>query len=281
MAGAARQPAPSGAWRPLLLGWAAALATGAVGIAIAVGLWYLAAWGIGRYFPPPPAVLNDAVANLLGSQYLRGLGLPPGGYLPHLLHTTAEVLIGVAIGVGLGVMSGLASARWLMVEQIVDPITAIFGTVPILVAAPFFIIWFGLLSLTQIILVAFYTTMVIHVYALRAVRNVDVKYLEYATTLGADARTTFARVVLPAIVPELFGGIRVAFGASWGLAAIAELLGAEFGVGRVIVSLAAVYDVTGMMAVVLLLGVIALLLDGLIVLLKAGLTRWAATGHPA
>ncbi|MEM7024367.1 MAG: ABC transporter permease subunit [Pseudomonadota bacterium] len=250
----------------------------ALGIAGAIGLWYLASWAIGRYMPPPQAVLWNAADNLLGSRYFEGLGLPAGGYLPHLLDTTVTVIIGVAIGVVVGCLSGLLSARWRVADQITDPIISTFGTVPILVAAPFFLIWFGLIASAQVILVAFYTTVIMHIYSIQAIRNVHPRYVEYARTLGADARTIFSRVVLPAAVPEIFGGLRVAFAASWGLAAIAELLGARYGVGYAILTFESVYDLTSVMTIIVLLGLIALVMDGLIGLARSYLTRWAATG---
>ena len=233
---------------------------------------------MGRYFPTPLAVLDNVLGNFAGSRYLRSLGLLEGGYLPHILYTARTVLIGVFIGFVLGLVSGFASWRWWFVDDAIDPIISIFGTLPIIVAAPFFLIWFGLVASAQIILVAFYTFMILHVFVLRAARNVDIKYVESARTLGASDAVIFRRVILPAALPEIFGGIRVAFASAWGLACVAELLGAQFGVGRVIVSLAAVYDVVGMMALVVLLGLLAVFLDGFIVLLRAYLTRWAQTG---
>ena len=253
------------------------VATVLAGLIIAIALWEILAGIMGRYFPPPLAVFVNAVDNFAGSRYLRGLGLPQGGYLPHILYTTRTVVVGGLIGFALGTMSGMGAWRWKVVNQIVDPITTIFGTLPILVAAPFFLLWFGLVPAAQIILVAFYTFMILHVFVLRAARNVDVKYLESARTLGAGDGYIFRKVVLPAALPEIFGGIRIAFASAWGLACIAELLGARFGVGRVIVSLSAVNDVAGIVALIILVGLVAVVIDGLIVALRAYVTRWAAT----
>jgi ABC-type nitrate/sulfonate/bicarbonate transport system permease component len=253
------------------------LAISVLGLFIALAMWELAGSSIGRYFPSPRAVAVNAFENFSNSPYLRGLGLPRGGYLPHLIYTTRTVVEGVVIGCSLGLIAGFASFRWRAAEQVFDPLIAVFGTLPILVAAPFFLIWFGLVPAAQIILVTFYTFMVFYLYVLRAARNVDVKYLEYARTLGARDGLAFRQVIVPAMLPEAFGGIRVAFASAWGLAAVSELLGARFGVGRVIVTLATVYDVAGMMALILLLSLLAIVIDALIVLLRAYLTRWSAT----
>lgn len=245
-----------------------------VGLAIVLLLWQLASHMVGRFLPPPLAVFDNMVSNLTGSRRLQGLGLPAGGYLPHLTYTVWNVMIGVGIGVSIGITTGLASWRWRIVDEITDPIITIFGTLPILVAAPFFLIWFGLVAFAQISLVAFYAAVILHLYTLRATRNVDPRYRDYALTLGAGDRALFRRVILPAALPEVFGGIRIALAAAWGLAAIAELLGAQFGVGRVIVSLTAVYDVESIVAIVLLLSAFAVVLDLLLMAARAWATRW-------
>lgn len=247
----------------------------ALGIMATIGLWYLASWLIGRYMPPPHEVFANAARNLVASDYFVGLGLPEGGYLPHLLYTSMTVVFGVAIGVALGCLTGLLSARWRVIDQVTDPIVAIFGTVPILVAAPFFLIWFGLVASAQLILVAFYTTVIMHIYSLQAVRNLHPKYVEFARTLGASSGAIFLRVLLPGAVPEIFGGVRVAFAASWGLAAIAELLGSRYGVGYAILTFESVYDLASIMTIILLLGLIALAMDWLIGRARAWITRWA------
>jgi taurine transport system permease protein len=78
-------------------------------------------------------------------------------------------------------------------------------------------------------------------------------------------------------VPELFGGFRTAFGSAWGLAAIAELLGALRGIGRVIIASWGVFDITIMMAGILWLGIIAMIIDAGIVALRGYVTRWSDT----
>ena len=249
-----------------------------LGIAATIGLWYLASWVIGRFMPPPHKVFQDAVGNLLHSDYFVGLGLPAGGFLPHVSYTATTVVIGVTLGTCLGCLSGIASARWRVVDQITDPFMSTFGTVPILVAAPFFLIWFGLVGAAQAILVTFYATVIMHIYSIQAVRNLHPRYIEYAQTLGAPSGVIFTRVILPGTVPEIFGGLRVAFAAAWGLAAIAELLGSRYGVGYAVLTFESVYDISNIVAIIIYLGVLALIMDWLIVRVRTLATRWAETG---
>jgi ABC-type nitrate/sulfonate/bicarbonate transport system permease component len=248
-----------------------------LGLAILLGLWQLAHRAVGTYFPPPFTVARAAVVNFASSRYFTGLGLPGGGYLPHLVSTTFTVLAGVTAGGAIGTATGLASGLDGVARQIFAPLVAILGTVPILVAAPFFLIWFGLAESSKVILVGFYSGVVLHIYAERSLANLNPRFREYADALGAGTHLTFHAVVLPGVMPELFGGLRTALGAAWGLATIAELLGALHGVGRVIIATWAVYDIAAMMAGILMLAMIAATLDAAVVLLRRWVTRWADT----
>ena len=263
-------------WRGMVR--AAVDPAGLAGVLIALGCWYLASASMGDgLLPPPHDVLANAFRNLVSSSRLPGIGLPRGGYLPHILFTTGNVLVGGSIGAIVGIASGLASAESRPAAEALDPVMSLLGTVPIVIMAPFFLMWFGISGLAQVALVALYTTTVLHLFALRGARNVPPAFLHYAATLGASPMQRFLSVRLPGAMPEIFGGLRIAFAAAWGLAAVTEMLGGQYGSGRVLVALRSVYDLTGIMAIVLLLAVLAILLDGVIVAARLFVLRWART----
>jgi ABC-type nitrate/sulfonate/bicarbonate transport system permease component len=249
---------------------------GLAGVLIALGCWYLASAAMGAgVLPSPHQVMANAFGNLLSSERLPGIGLPRGGYLPHILFTAANVLVGGGIGAVIGIASGLVSAENRPAAETLDPIMSLLGTIPIVIMAPFFLMWFGLSGVPQIALVALYTATVLHLFAFRGARNVSPAFMDYAATLGASGVQRFLSVRLPGAMPEIFGGLRIAFSAAWGLAAVTEMLGGRFGSGRLLVALRSVYDLTGIMAVVLLLAMLAILLDGVIVAARLFVLRWA------
>jgi len=127
----------------------------------------------------------------------------------------------------------------------------------------------------RVSLVVLYSALVVHAYAFQSVYNINSRFREYSATLGASEARTFTHVVLPAALPEIYGGIRFALGAGWGLAAITEILGSVRGVGRVIITTWGVYDITTMLAAIVWLSLIAIALDGLMMLLRNWLLRWA------
>ncbi len=248
-----------------------------LGLLLLVAGWWIAHLAVGMYLPAPWTVARTALSNLYSSHYMQGMGLPEGGYLPHLVATTKLTLIGVAIGYVVGILTGLLAARFRVFNDVMMPIIAIFGTVPILIASPFFTIWFGLASAAKISLIAFYSATLIHIYMMRALSHVHPSYREYALTLGASESATFRSVLFPAALPELFGGLRLALMNAWGLAAIVELMGSRVGVGRLISAAWSVYDTTAMMAAILWLSVIAVFFDAVLVQVRLSLTRWSET----
>lgn len=247
----------------------------AVGFAIMLLVWQLLSYRLGRYLPPPGQVLALAFANLTESRYLEGLGMPTGGFLPHLLSTTFTVLTGLALGNVVGI--GAASAAWFSdtVDAALAPLADVLGSIPILVAAPFFLIWFGPGDATKIGLVALYAAAMLYAYAGAAFRNIRRAYVEYARTLGASRARCFRRVILPAALPELFGGLRATLGAAWGLAVIAELLGSTTGSGRIIIVAWGVSDVGLMLAGLLWICGIAVGFDALLMLIRKFALKWA------
>jgi ABC-type nitrate/sulfonate/bicarbonate transport system permease component len=245
-----------------------------VGFLIMLSIWWAGHLIIGRYLPTPYEVFRVGFENLFVSPYFVGLGLPRGGYAVHIASTTETVLIGVGLGAVLGTLTGISGAYSRTLRQIVTPISAILGAVPILAAAPFFLMWFGVSVTSKLALVTVYSAFVFDLYAFRAAGNVNPRLCEYAWTLGARRRTTFLRVNVPAALPEIFGGARIALGSAWGLAVITELLGSTTGIGRAIIATWGVYDITGMMAAVLWISVIAVFLDACLMWIRRWSLRW-------
>lgn len=252
---------------------------GIMGVIVAIACWSVMSSIIGANLPLPGDVARNAYENLMSSTRLPGIGLPRGGYLPHLLFTAGNVLLGGLIGAASGIATGLASAEDRTVADILDPVVTLLGTVPIVILAPFFLMWFGLSGIAQVSLVSIYTGTVLHLFAFRGANNLPPVFTDYAATLGASRWQRFVAVRLPGVLPEIFGGLRIALAGGWGLSAVTEMLGGRFGAGRVIVALRSVYDLTGIMAIVLLLGLCAIVVDGAVLLIRSYALRWADTGR--
>lgn len=249
-----------------------------LGFVIFLLFWYLGSLLIGKYLPPPHVVFPTITENLYESRYFESIGLPPGGYAPHLWSTFVTVLIGVSLGYVAGCITGFASAMSRVVFQMLAPVAWVLGAAPIMVVAPFFLIWFGVSEASKIILVALYTALTMHLYALRSITLLAPAYLEYARTLGVSNGVILRRVLIPSSLPARIGGLRIALAAAWGLAAVTELLGSSSGIGRVIIATWGVYDLGAMMGAIVLIGIVAVLCDAVVVAERRHLLRWMDRG---
>jgi ABC-type nitrate/sulfonate/bicarbonate transport system permease component len=207
-------------------------------------------------------------------------GLTQANFYGNLIYTTQNVLIAVFVGAVTGILAGLVSARFGLIRAVIDPVMMTAGTVPILVAAPFLLIWFGVGRASAVCLVVFYVAVILYIFAQRAADNLDPIYEEYVRTLGATPRQMVWDILIPATVPEILGGLRIALAGAWGLEAIAELLGSQAGMGKIIEVLSGATDPQGIMAALLVLGFTAVIADALAALAVARLAAWHTSSQP-
>lgn len=207
------------------------------------------------------------------------------GYILHLVRTIRNILIAVALGTFIGLGVGLSSLLLPWIADVVTPVAGFFGTTPIFIAAPFFVIWFGIEYplLTTIGVVAFYTTLLMYFFSRRAAENIPVGIIESALTLGGDRRTIFRWVYLRGTIPEIAGGFRIALGGAWGLGTLVEVLGPQMGGGFLIRMWSYVMGLpegpTAVVSLILFFGVLAVVVDGILVLVIRLFTRWSEAGR--
>ena len=254
------------------------LAWGLLGAVLAAAVWQAAAARLGPYRLPPLETIAPQVFPLLReSQLLEFQGGGSNGLVPHLRHTILFTLAGSAIGVVLGVATGLAMARWRVFRAIVDLPIEVLRTIPPLAAIPFFLIWIGTTPVGQLIMVAFYTFVMLVVTTLNAAANVDPIYPRFAATLGADPNRIFRTVVLPAMVPAIAGGVRVAVGIGLGVQVVAELMGGRQGMGQVFSMMISFQALDVIIVGILWIALAAVAIDLMLVWSIRRLTRWTPT----
>jgi ABC-type nitrate/sulfonate/bicarbonate transport system permease component len=205
------------------------------GLGLFIGVWWYAASQLPRSrLVTPLEVGSDIRTNFLYSPRLGVFGLGKVGYGSLLLYTVGNVLTGLATGGAIGIVIGSASARLRFLRLFVDPVVLVLGTVPVLVAAPLFLLWFGVVPFTQVLLVAFYSAVMMVLFSQRAAENIDPVYERWAMTFGAGIAVRIRHILIPDTVPEIIGDLRTTLASAWGLEVFAEILGAPSGMGQTI-----------------------------------------------
>lgn len=185
-----------------------------------------------------------------------------------------RIVPGFILGGLAGLVVGILMAISQTFRAVADPIVEAVRPLPPLALIPLLILWFGIGIGTHVVMIAFGTFIVMVVTAYEAVRNVPPIYLQAAATLGANRSQVFRRVIVPAIVPDIFGGIRVAVAASFGYAVAAELMGAQGGVGWFMVTSRRYLLTENIVAALIIIVIMAFLADQLVRWVNRRLTDW-------
>lgn len=183
----------------------------------------------------------------------------------------AGLLAGILLGGGAGLLLGWNQRlRWLIEAPLL-----LVRVIPLLALLPLFLAWFGGREIGAITFIAYAVFSIVFVATLEAVRNVDPVVQNFARTLGASRAHVYRTVVMPAIVPELTGAMRVVLGLAWAILLAAEFLASQDGIGHILI-LAQQYAYTDrMILIVLLIMLYTYVLDRAFAALARRMTRWA------
>jgi ABC-type nitrate/sulfonate/bicarbonate transport system permease component len=246
-----------------------------LGLLLMVGIWFALLPITPRSaLPTPWGVVDAVIEKFWYHKTFAFYGLIDTGFFSALVYTVENVLMAVVIGGAIGIVAGLITARSSLVRAALDPIALTLGTIPIIIASPFLLLWLGGDRASAVSTVGFYVAVILYTYAQRAADNLNPVYESAARTYGASRSRILRDVLLPGTLPEILGGIRIALAGAWGLEAIVELLASQRGLGKLIRSITAVSDVESLFAALLLLALTAAAFDAIVATLFARITRW-------
>jgi NitT/TauT family transport system permease protein len=192
----------------------------------------------------------------------------------HLGITLAETLLAFVIGSAGGLAVGLWLALSPMASAILEPYIKALNSMPRIILAPIFAIWFGLgmgskvaLGVTLVFFVVFF-----NVY--QGVREVSPVILANARMLGATPRHLLRHVYLPSAMSWVFSSLHTSVGLAFVGAVVGEYLGSSQGVGYLILQAEGTFDINTVMAGILVLTAFALVLDALVGRIERRLMTW-------
>ncbi|TYK49494.1 ABC transporter permease [Actinomadura decatromicini] len=228
------------------------------GILVILVAWELVARAYGKplLFPGPAET---------GSTLLDGL---TGGDIPDAaVASIGRVLSGLAIGSLAGVLLGLLSGSSRVLEALFEPFINVFRFIPPLAWFAPALLWLGAGETSKVALIVYTSVFVVAVNTAAGVKAVPKNMVRMARTYGAGPVRVFFAVRLPASLPYIFSGVRIAMGNAFMTVVTAEMLGAESGLGVLITEGTANTDVRGVFAALIVLGALGLCADRLFVLL--------------
>jgi taurine transport system permease protein len=206
----------------------------AIGLATIVTLalaWYLATMPLelispGRFPSPLDVWLSLQQVALTG--YANGL------LHQHILHSLNLVVLGFLVAVGTGVPLGLLMGWSPRAEALVNPVFLLMRPIPPLAWIPLAILWLGLGDAAKIMVIWFAAFVPSVINSHTGVRTIEPAVIEAARMLGTPRGRFVREILVPAAAPMIFTGLRLSLQASWTTLVAAELVGAIYGLGKIL-----------------------------------------------
>ncbi|MBY9078176.1 ABC transporter permease [Paenibacillus sp. HN-1] len=158
--------------------------------------------------------------------------------------------------------------------KICEPVVEFIRPMPPVALLPLFILYFGIGNSAKITVIAFGAWVIMVVTTIEAVRNIDPLYIDSARMLGAKGFGLIRTILIPAILPVIMGGIRVAAAGSFGMCVAAEFMGTKAGFGYLIMEGRRYVQTDLLLVGVILITVFSMIVNWILKKAEERLTRW-------
>jgi ABC-type nitrate/sulfonate/bicarbonate transport system permease component len=239
----------------------------------------LAAWALVTYANRALVIVNPVVLPTPGDVFAVTVEAVRDGSLPrHLATSMVRVVAGFGLAalaaLVLGLLAGLCGPLRLALEPVIEFVRPI----PPLAFLPMFLVWLGLGEASKVAFIGYTTFFPMFVAITASVLRVDVMLLRAAASLGASRAALLRHVVLPAALPGIIVGLRLGFGLALFVIVGAEFMGADAGLGHLIMEGRTFFVPAQIVMGALLLGLLGSLVNALLLAAERRLLRGQAAG---
>ena len=257
----APRPAPAQRLRALLLS-PNAIRTASVALFFVIWEYY------GRRMDPifmaPPSAIFGAAVTLIQS----------GALEKAMVQTLWPFAVGMALTVVVGILLGIVMAQWRTFEYVLDPFINALYAIPRIALVPLIILWAGLEFAGKVTILVSVAIFPITVNTYAGIRDVRGSMLEIGRAYGATEWQIFWKIVLPAAVPFIMAGIRLAVGLAIIGIIVAEFFTAISGLGGMIVEYANVFATAKLFVPIIVIAIVGVVLTELVMWLERRMSRW-------
>lgn len=230
-----------------------------------VFVWQIAvmALSIPQYvLPLPSAIIKTLVSNF------RLI-------LLHTSYTLSEALIGISLAVIFGVLIAIILFKYNLLERIFMPYINILQTIPAIVIAPLFAMWFGFGLFPKILLIVIFCAFPIIVATISSFKQVDSEQVLYLKTLGSSNFDLFKHLYLPVASPAIFASIKISTTYAFVNAIFAEYMGAKYGLGVYLNRAASSFNTSDVFAIIIVIIIVTLMMLKGVDLIEKKVIKWS------
>jgi sulfonate transport system permease protein len=199
-----------------------------------------------------------------------------GQLATHILISTQRVVLGFLIGSALGVVAGAVLGLSRVADILLTPTVGALRAVPSLAWVPLLVLWIGINEDSKVTLITIGAFFPVFTTLYLGLRHVDRNLVEAARAFGVNGLRLLTTVQLPAVVPALFSGLRLALAQSWLFLVAAELIASSMGLGFLLVDSQQNGRVDRILLAIILLAIIGKTTDALLGIAERwAVRRWA------
>ncbi|MBU9766627.1 ABC transporter permease [Mycobacterium sp. TNTM28] len=200
-----------------------------------------------------------------------------GQLTEHVSASLSRALIGLAVAIVVSIPLGVAIAWYRPVADFLNPILELFRNTAALALLPVFILILGIGETSKVALVIYAASFPILLNTISGVRTVDPLLIKSARSLGLSPVRLFQKVILPAAVPTIFTGLRMAAASSILVLIAAEMVGAKAGLGYLITAAQFNFQIPNMYAGIVTIALVGVTFNGILVAIEGRLSGWRTT----
>lgn len=232
-----------------------------------VGLWevLIPALNVSKIIMVPPSAIVGALGELL----------PSPRFWEHLRVTLYETFVGYTLGVLAALVLGTLISQFRLVEKTFYPYIVAFQAVPKTAIAPLFVIWFGFGETSKVVIAALVAFFPMLVNVIEGLESADGEKIDMLRVVGASRWQVFRMVQLPNAMPFIFAGLDIGIVFALLGAIVGEFVGAQRGLGYLILQFQTTLDIAGFMAVLLVLALLGLGAHFLVQAIQHRVVFWA------
>ena len=217
----------------------------------------------------PDVLAGPSTVLTAGADLLRS-----GVLLESLWASVQRVAWGLGLGVPIGTALALVASLSRIGDDLVDANVQMLRFVPIIALQPLFVVWLGVGETVKVAMIVLGVAFPIYVNTSSAIRALDTRYLELATSVALTRWELIHKVVLPGALPGFLVGLRLATSIAWLLLVFAEQINATSGIGFLMARAQVFFQTDVIVVGLVTYAVLGLLSDGAVRLLERRLLRW-------
>lgn len=195
--------------------------------------------------------------------------------LIHTSFTLFEAVVGIISAIIIGIITAIILFKSNRLERLLIPYISVLQTIPAIVIAPLFAMWFGFGLFPKVLLIVIFCSFPIIISTISSFKQVDFEQVLYLRTLGATNYQLFKHLYMPSASESIFASIKISTTYAFVNAIFAEYMGAKYGLGVYLNRAAASFSSADVFAIIVVIIIVTLSMLKVIDLIEKKLVKWS------